>query len=403
MKKVLLFAAALVYAVSSFGQSDSEYFKSVKLDDKRKIKIQLPEGYDPMSDLKYPLVVVLDGDYLFEPVAGQINFQSYFDDMPQSIVVGIMHEDNRDFDGISDEITGLPMASGAQFFEFIGMELVPFLESQYNISKFRVAVGHNLMANFTNAFMFKEEPLFQAYVSLSPDFQGEMRDHTIDRLTNINKDIIFYMATAEFDEEKNKQDILDINSSLAEIENTNLTYYFDNFEGANHYSFVPKAITKAFDKIFDIYKPIREKELIEKVFPYEGTLDEYLVERYNKIEELFGVGKEIPEEEFEKIAYVAEKRDDAESFAKLGKLAKKKLPESNLSNYYLAVHAEKSGKAKKAMKYYESAMEQEETFLVDKDVLLAKVNDIKMAMEDIETDEIDEEHFYDEEDGGSED
>ena len=66
-----------------------EEFASSKLGEKRQIKIQLPRGYENDTDKSYPLFIVLDGDYLFEAVAGNVDYYSYWEDMPEAVVVGV--------------------------------------------------------------------------------------------------------------------------------------------------------------------------------------------------------------------------------------------------------------------------------------------------------------------------
>ena len=90
MKKTLLSILAFLIVNLFFAQVIYEEIGSGRLNTHRKIKIKLPKNYDEDSDLKYPLIVVFDGDYLFEPVAGQVDFQTYFDDMPGSIIVGVV-------------------------------------------------------------------------------------------------------------------------------------------------------------------------------------------------------------------------------------------------------------------------------------------------------------------------
>ena len=142
--------------------------------------------YNPDSEIIHPLVIVFDGDYLFEPVVGQLQFQTYFDDMPSSIVVGIVQANERFYDGYCDEVTGFPKESGLRFHEFVADELIPYLDNKYKTSKFKVAVGHDLMGNFINSYLFKEDPLFNAYVCLSPDLSGTVKDYLGERLEFFN-------------------------------------------------------------------------------------------------------------------------------------------------------------------------------------------------------------------------
>jgi len=382
IKRAVTCMLLMAYCATTFAQISYETFESKKLNSTRKFKIKLPNDYDENSDRMHPVIVVFDGDYLFEPVVGQTDFQTYFDDMPSSIVVGIMHEDVRFYDTYSDEVSGLPIEFGAQFYEFIGTELLPYLDINYNTSKFRVAVGHNKTGNLINSFLLKESPLFQAYVNISPDFQGNMSDNIMTRTEWLKEDIIYYLATAKNDIKHIRQNVLQTDANLKLIDNLKLSYYFDEFEEASHYTMVTRGISRAFDKIFDIYRPIRDKEIKEKVLPFEGTLDTYIVDRYKKIEDLFGIYKPISEEEFQKIAEAAQEREDLESLQKLGKLVNNHHPTSNLGTYYLALYAEKAGKIKKAKKLYQSALAFENGVIIDKEFILSKVEDLEMTEND---------------------
>ncbi|MHA7841823.1 MAG: alpha/beta hydrolase [Winogradskyella sp.] len=387
MKKATLILLACLLCMPIFAQTSYDEINSSKLNAVRKLKIKLPKNYDPSSEIKYPLIIVFDGDYLFEPIAGQVDFQTYFDDMPSSIIVGVVQGSERRYDGYCDEVTGLPKESGLRFHDFVTEELIPYLDNKYNTSKFRVAVGHDLMGNFINSYLFKEDPLFNAYVCISPDLSGTVRDYLGKRLEFFKDDIFYYMATSDKDLPYIREAVLKANAQIAQVNNQYLTYYFDDFENDNHYTLVNSAIARSFDKIFELYKPLREKELEEKVFPYEGTLDEYLVDRYDRIEDLFGIKKPITEEEFEKVVKVAEQRNDLESLEKIGKLAKKLKPESLLGTYYLAQYSEKTGKNKKAKKLYESALTLNDVSHIDRDFIFSKIDELTI----VDTDEQEEE------------
>ncbi|WP_461597437.1 alpha/beta hydrolase [Winogradskyella sp.] len=392
MRKTTLIVLVYFFCVPLFAQISYDEINSSKLNAVRKLKIKLPKDYDPSSEIKYPLIIVFDGDYLFEPIAGQVDFQTYFDDMPSSIIVGVVQGSERRYDGYCDEITGLPKESGLRFHDFVAEELIPHLDNKYNTSKFRVAVGHDLMGNFINSYLFKEDPLFNAYVCISPDLSGTVRDYLGKRLEFFKDDIFYYMATSDKDLPYIREAVLKANTQISQVNNQYLTYYFDDFENDNHYTLVNSAIARSFDKIFELYKPLREKELEEKVFPYEGTLDEYLVDRYDRIEDLFGIKKPITEGEFEKVVKVAEQRNDLESLEKIGKLAKKLNPESLLGTYYLAQYSEKIGKTKKAKKLYESALTLNDVSYIDRDFIFSKIDELTIVDTDEQEDEDNEEN-----------
>lgn len=382
MKKYLFFLYSLLFSCTVIAQITYKEIDSKKLNTTRQLKIKLPENYDPESNLKHPVIVVFDGDYLFEPVVGQVSYQTYFDEMPKSIIVGIVQNENRYYDTFCDDVSGLPIESGARFYEFIAQELIPYIDNNYNTSKFRVAIGHNTMGNFINSFLFKSEPLFQAYINLSPDFKGNLNTNLVSRLEWLKNDVFYYLATCDKDIKYINEIVHETNAQINTLDNKSLTYYFDEFKEDNHYTMVTGALSNALVKIFEIYKPLDEKELKEKVLTYDGTLDVYMVKRQQRIEDLFGIFKPITEEEIEKVVNIAEQREDLESLQKIGKLANKLDPESSLGTYYLALYTEKIGKAKKAVKLYELALELDMKSFIDRELILARVESLKYVAED---------------------
>ena len=386
MKKALLFLFILLCTISIDAQTIYEHFESRKLNSTRELKIRLPKNYDADSNLKYPVILVFDGDYLFEPVVGQIAFQTYFDKMPEAIVVGVIQGKDRFYDSYHDEVTGVPIEFGARFYEFISTELIPYIDRKYKTSKFKVAVGHDLMANFMNSFLLKDDPLFKAYVNLSPDFIGQMDDNIAKRLKWLKEDVFYYMATSEDDMVPLREGILDADQKLGQLNNKALKYYFDDFKGDSHYTLVTGALSQALDKIFELYKPISDREFKEDILTYEGTLDTYISKRYKKIEDLFGIHKPISEDEFEKIIKAAEQRGDVASLEKIGKLANKQDPTTSYGTYYMALHAERIGKTKRAKKLYESALDLESTAHINKDLILLNLEGLTVAADDNEND-----------------
>ncbi|WP_299272765.1 alpha/beta hydrolase-fold protein [uncultured Psychroserpens sp.] len=392
MKNALIFVFSLCFCVQLSAQVVYEKFESRKLNSSRDLKIKLPDSYDPESELKHPVIIVFDGEYLFEPVCGQVSFQTHFDEMPESIVVGIVQGKERFYDSYFDEVSGLPFESGDRFYKFIEQELIPYIDANYNTSKFKVAVGHNLMGNFINSFLFHEEPVFQAYINLSPDFKGTMSQNVATRLEWLDDDIFYYMATSDRDIKSIRDIVRSTDQSLKTIDNQKLTYYFDELKGDSHYQLVTGALSKAMDRIFELYKPLDDKEIKEKVMPYDGTLDDYIVDRYKRIDDLFGIYKPISEEELQQLIIAAEERDDLESVYKIGKLANKLNPNSSFGTYHMALYAEKLGKTKKALKLYESALTLEDMAHIDRAFIMSHVEGLKVVDDDTETEEDDEEN-----------
>lgn len=370
-----LFVFLLSFHVSA--QVIYESYQSSRLGAKRDIKIQLPRNYNPEEKIEYPLIVVLDGDYLFEPVIGNVDYQSYWGEMPKCVVVGVNQSATREKDFTYDDSTFFPSQDGADFFEFLGMELVPYIESKYKVSKFRIVMGHDMSANFLNYYLFKDKPMYRAFVSFSPDLSPEMTTRLQQRLGTLDIDTFYYLATADNDIAKLKKVILESDAALKSVENPKIHYRFDNFTDADHYSMVGLGIPKALNQIFELYKPISMKEYNEKVLTYEGSPYEYLVKKYKDIEFFYGFEKKVVENDFRAIAAASNKKDDLESLKELSKLAKKEYPNSMISSYYLGMYHEKDNNLKKALQYYNSGLLLEPSEFIDKDVLLDKIYAIK--------------------------
>ena len=369
---VLVFCANLLQA-----QTIYEEFDSYKLGENRQIKIQLPRNYEENTEKSYPLFVVLDGDYMFEAVAGNVDYYSYWEDMPESIVVGINQVDSREEDTYYSEQNSLPTDSGADFFEFITMELLPHMVSNYRLAEFKVIVGHGETANFINYFMLKPKPLFQAYINVSPFFAPDMLSYIPERLQQFESKIFYYVATSDNDLKPVKEDAKALNESIATLDNKNLLYHFDDFEGPTHYTTPAHSLPKALESIFFVFQPISKTEYKERILTLESSPVDYLNEKYEMIENLFGLKKQVLVNDFKAIASAIEKNKTFEHYEALGKLARKEHPDTLLGHYYLGRFYEETGEPKKAMRTYRSAYILEEIGGYTKDEMMDRADAIK--------------------------
>ena len=376
MKHLLLIIVLLLSASTISSQTIYETFYSSKLDQEREIKIQLPRNYDD-KDQAYPLVVVLDGDYLFEPVAGNIDYQSYWDDMPGCIIIGINQSETRETDLEYSDDLQLPTRKSSNFFEFISMELLPYLEGKYNLTPFRIIVGHDLSANYLSYYLLKEVPLFRAYIALSPEYALETPQRIFNRFPNLTDEMFYYLATSDADINSLRTDIIEADKLFKTNTNPKVHYKFDDFEDANHYSLVGRAIPKALNEIFAMYKPINGKEYKEKVLTYPGSPFEYLEKKYDDIEYFYGFKKKVIENDLRAIAAASKKKNDIESLEKLGKLAHKTYPDSMIGAYYLGMYFEENGQHKKALQRYQSGLLLSPSQFLTKEDLLDKIYKIK--------------------------
>ncbi|MGB7843837.1 MAG: alpha/beta hydrolase-fold protein [Salinimicrobium sp.] len=376
MHRILLFFALSFTFQICHSQAIYKKFNSTKLGSERELKIQLPRNYDSNKEKRYPLIIVLDGDYLFEPMAGNIDYYSYWDEIPESIVVGVNQASSRISDSAYDEKSSLPVKTGAKFFEFIGMELLPFLDNNYRTTKFSMLVGHDLTANFINYYLFKENPLFKAYINLSPDLAPKMEDRLEQSLATAESPKWFYLVTSAGDVPRLKKEIRELDNQLKTVENENLHYFFDDFPEATHYTLVGQALPRALEKIFASYRPISLEDY-DIIIASEQSAYEYLREKYEKIQNNYGIEKRVRINDYLAIGKALEDQQQWDELEKLGDLAQKEYPESILGNYYLARSYEENGRTRKAMKTYQSAYGKESVAFMTIDFMLEKAEQIK--------------------------
>ena len=377
MKRLLLLLLAILLPIVNYAQIKYESLSSQKLGETRQIKIQLPRNYEENKDKRYPVVVVLDGDYLFEPVAGIIDYYSYWEDVPEMIVVGINQDGIRMDDTAYSENNFLPKGKGAKFFEFIGMELLAQLDQKYRTANFRIIVGHDFTANFINYYLLKQNPVFQGYINLSPDLAPEMANRVTNALNTAESKKWFYMATSSDDIPSLKKNILSFDNQLKTIENDIVTYKFENFQDETHYSLVGKAIPSAIASMFEIYRPISTKDYNEILLQTSVSPSEYLAEKYNSIEELYGLKRKISINDFMAIYNAIEKTRNWEDYKELYKMAFEHYPGTMLGTFFEARYEEETGNPKKAMRIYQNAYGQEKIAFLDTDFMLEKADAIK--------------------------
>ena len=377
MKKILLLITVTFISLNSIAQTVYREIDGPN-GEKRQLKIQVPRNYEANTDTMYPVIVVFDGDYLFEPVSGIADYYSYWDEMPDAIVVGINQINNKDIDFSCDEINGLPFESGAAFFEFITYDLFNFIDNNYRTVPFRTIVGHGESANFLNFYLFQEQPFFNAYISLSPSFTEKMALRLKEQFTDLQTPIFYSLTTAEDDRKNSRNSINALHKSLDAISNDNFHYNYNYYKGKSHYELVNHALPTAFEKIYKAFKPIDRKEYKEKLLMYsDGNAMDYVVKKYNTIKTMYGVDKQIRINDFNAVEAALRKTEDWEAFKELGKLALDEYPDTMLGKYYMGLHYENIGEPKKAIKAYGGAFAMEEIGDLKKDDMLHYIEVIK--------------------------
>lgn len=159
------------------GVVDSLY--SQTLNEYRKVYIQLPAGYNPNKNLKYPVAFILDGE-IFLPTLSDVHNYYSGGFMPEMILVGISNDKNRIRDLTTSTVNekyGMPFndenGKAGNFSKFIEEELIPFVENKYPVSNFRTLIGHSYGGLFTLYSLIHHPHLFANYLAIDPSLDWD--------------------------------------------------------------------------------------------------------------------------------------------------------------------------------------------------------------------------------------
>ena len=379
MKKLLLFLLLFCFSFTGFSQIVKDSVLSRKMDKYRDLTISVPASYGKDSKKTYPLLVLLDGDYLFDAFNGALSYGNYWDDLPETIIVGLHQNGNSErYDDCKiDESTGLPEGKGEKFFEFIGGELLPYIQSKYRVGNFKIIAGHDVTAGFMNLFLYKDQPLFNAYISLSPELATEMESRIADRLSAQKETIFYYLSSADGDIKKMRENIALLDTNIKSVSNSNLNYRFDEIKGASHYSLVLYSIPNALYQFFASYKPISTDEFQQKIVKLESGYVDYLKNKYEVLEKTIGIKMPIRVNDFKAIEAAILKNKAYNEFEQLAQLSSKSYPKAMLSEYHMARYYEFNGDMKRAVKSYQNAFSLEPIGDLTKDMMLAKADELR--------------------------
>jgi uncharacterized protein len=169
----------------------SRTIHSTVLNEERTVLIRLPDDYGS-SQKKYPVLYKLDGSVnIFIRTSGAVDYLADMTDRaPDHIVVAIVNTDRmRDMS---------PEKGANKFVQFIGSELIPFIESNYRTSSCRILSGQSLSSIFALYAFLRQPALFDAYIlssfglyneSVASLFQNELKQSR--ELDKIGKKYLF--------------------------------------------------------------------------------------------------------------------------------------------------------------------------------------------------------------------
>lgn len=238
-------------------------FHSQIIDDDFYLYISLPDDYDK-SDIKYPVLYLLDGDVTFGMAASIARYLQFGNTIPELIIVGIGYGElkknagnmrSRDYTISSKR--GRPGTGGApKFREVLKEELIPYIENSYRtIPDDRTINGYSLGSLFAIYTLFTEPGLFNRYIIGSPHLSWDeyriftVQEEAFEKMDDI-KAKVFISVGSEEDEQKYFNPIDEMVTLIDEKGYDGLEMETKVFDGGTHLICPPEALVYGLVSVF---------------------------------------------------------------------------------------------------------------------------------------------------------
>jgi uncharacterized protein len=314
----LLFFTVTIFTITVLANAQSEKVvigtidtvNSKILDEKRVIWIYSPnkETGGEESRKRYPVIYLLDGDWHFSSVVGiteQMSFINGNTICPEMIIVGITIPDRyRDLTPSRDSAYSYNSGGSSRFISFIKDELIPYVDSTYQVTPYKLLIGHSLGGLTTVNTMIAYPRLFNSYVAIDPsmwwDNQVSLRETEKALSNNRYDNISLFLAiangmgkdmdttTVRKDTTRNTLHIrsaLEFSDLLKSNPDNKLNHHAKYYEKENHGSVPHIATYDALHFIFDFYNlPLTKKDYADTSL----TLGYRIEDHYKIISEKMG-------------------------------------------------------------------------------------------------------------------
>lgn len=332
-------------------------FHSDTLNEDRNIRIHLPKSFDATATAQYPLILVLDGEYLFYSVLGVSEVLTTRKLMPESIVVGIDQNylvkdahTARWLDCAYDSTSGELKEKGIKFKSFIEHELLPVLAKTYKVGQFKSIAGHSFTANYIHYFL--DNTLFSGFIAISPYIPNSVEASIKNTIEKAEKNIYYYLCTGENDLSGHISQIKKQDTTLfSQIKNVNFHYQFKNYEAESHMSLPVRSISDVLTLMYSDFSPIYALNMDDQLLK-EKDLITYLQKRYQNIETTYGISMPYREDDITSISWIIEEQENWDALKQIGEMATALYPESVYGYFMIALSEEKKNNLVVALAYY---------------------------------------------------
>ena len=241
---------------------------SEALNENRALMISLPQNYE-RNIHRYPIIFVLDAEYLFELTHSIVRLKVSRNEMPESIIVGIPNTD----DGRYDMAMELKYEDGRTFFgdakgekinaylDFIRHELIPYLNSEYRVNAHHTIIGMSPTLGPVFEAFWNQPDLFRGYIALAPELAvttntgKTVKERLLKTAQNdFQEKSSMYIGKASDDlKRRPKEEDLAykmLNDALKESAGNNINFKIEVLDNENHYGMAIKGIEHGLETIY---------------------------------------------------------------------------------------------------------------------------------------------------------
>lgn len=248
--------------------------------------ISIPRSYQASENTRYPVIYLMDPYRGFSIVKGLTDILSGpIPIIQEAIIVGVGYGDKdpaammkwalgrtRDYTPVPSKETealykkrfadlGMPdvqvhTGGASQFVEFLGKELMPFIESEYRIdNNARILSGYSLGGLLGLYVLFHSPELFSAYFIGSPSiyYKDEITFSYESSYSDSHSDLVarVFMSSGSL-EEATSGYVTKMDELLQSRNYRNLELHTAIFEGEGHASCYPAALSRALMTLLQI-------------------------------------------------------------------------------------------------------------------------------------------------------
>mgnify|MGYP005815334891 CR=1 FL=1 len=243
-------------------------FQSEILQNQKKIYVSLPPSYG-QGNRVYPVIYVLDAEFLFDLTVSISRFKAARYDMPESIIVGLTNgADSRRNMSLKTKRNKSDKryffnGDAKKYLKVIESELIPLIENKYAShakQSHRTIIGMSPTLGPVFESLWSESELFKGFIGLSSHYlsqyleSGEMvADKILKSFSEgSNSQATLYLAMAESDVENYPLETSTYEKLALALKNTSLqsNHKLEILKGEYHYLMAIPGIQRGLNLIF---------------------------------------------------------------------------------------------------------------------------------------------------------